>query len=502
MLRIEYSTDLAGGDDYEPDDLCLQAQPLQINGVAQQHTFHQYEDADWGWFDVVSGTTYLIQTSATGENANTELALFDICGAAPIDEEDNTFGPGATMIFQAPYSGPLYVRATNVDGTAYGEGTDYELSVQAEAPPGAVIIVAGRNSVSDPLQPLISETADLAYRTFLAGGYSDDDIHYLNADATRPGVDGEPTEDNVRDAVQTWARTRVGLGVPLWVYFVDHGLVDRFHNDVDEVITPEELDLWLDNLEQHTGVDQVTVIFDACYSGSFIDRYTMGNYGLQTLSRSDRQRVIVSSASSSWLAYGPDVDGDEQPYLFFSNGFFGALGPQGGFQDVWNAYRAGVAYVDTLSQTPWLDDNGDQRMDSSDGARAQERGLGHLSAFGGVNPYIASLAVTEVSEVGEATITAQVVDDVCVQDVWARIFAPSFEPPKGGDGTIPVIDVPSLGLELRGGGIFTETYSGFTETGAYQVAVYARDEDGNYAQPRWVWVGEAQVYLPLVLRGD
>jgi hypothetical protein len=509
-LRIDYSTDLPGGDDYEPDDTCAQAQPLQINGVAQQHTFHQYEDADWSWFDVVSGTTYLIQTSATGENADTELALFETCGEAPIDEEDNAFGPGATMVFQAPYTGPAYVRVTNVDGLVYGEGTDYELSVQAESAVGAVVIVAGRDSLDDELQPLITATGNRAYETFLAGGYTDDDIQYLNADLAQLGVDGAPTWENVRDAIQTWARTRVGLGVPLWVYLIDHGEVDRFHNDVGEVVTPAELDLWLDNLEQHTGVDQVTVIFDACFSGSFIDLYESNGWGLETLSRNDRQRVIVSSTSSSWYAYGPPLDGAWEPYLFFSNGFLHALGPEGGYQDVWNAYQAGVGYVESMgqvpglgsiaSQTPWLDDNGDQRMDSSDGTRAQERGLGHLSAFGGVNPYIASLEVTDVSEAGEATITAEVVDDGALDMVWARVFAPSFEPPESGDGTIPVIDVPEVALV--GSSIFTGTYSGFTETGVYQVAVCARDGDGNYAQPRWVWVGETRIYLPLVLRSN
>jgi hypothetical protein len=297
---------------------------------------------------------------------------------------------------------------------------------------------------------------------------------------------------------------------------IDHGQVDRFHNEIEQVVTPAELDMWLDNLEQHRGVDQVTVIFDACFSGSFIDLYEVTEqgvtYGAETLSRDDRQRVIVSSTSSDWWAYGPPTDGSWEPYLFFSNGFLHALGPEGGFQNVWNAYQAGVQYVEAMGQepgwghsvglqAPWLDDNGDQRMDNSDGTQAQQRGLGHAVALGGTAPYIESLTVTEVNEAAEATIIAEVVDDGAVEAVWARIFAPSFESPQGEDGSIPVIEVPEVELEKKSSGAFRGKHSEFTEKGAYQIGVYARDEDGNYARPRWVLVGEKKVYLPLVIRG-
>ena len=513
-LRIEYATASADGDDYEPDDTCTQAQSIQVGGVAQTHNFHQYQDDDWVWFDAQAGNSYLVKTTNEGERAHALLEIYAECGEPPT-ELPVDFGTGASVAFEAEASRRYYVRTLHHDGSVYGLGTEYTLQVGQEGvpaqTPGAVIIVAGRLYASDPQQPLITATGNRAYEIFRDAGYAADDIQYLNAETTELGVDAAPSWENVRDAVQTWARTRVGPEQPVWLYLINHGQVDRFHNDVNEEVTPAELDLWLDNLEQHSKVDQVTVVFDACFSGSFIDTYTQDGYGIQTLSREDRQRVIISSTSSQWWAYGPPND-DWEPYLFFSAGFLHALGREGGYQNVWKAYQAGVQYVESLGQqpgwgisvgqqTPWLDDNGNQKMDTRDGTRAQQRGLGHAVAMGGMNPYIESLTVTEPDEHGAAMVAAEVVDDGTVETVWVRVFAPSFEAPQSADGSIPVLEVPEVELELEGEGVFRGTYSGFTEKGVYQVGVYARDADGNYARPRWVWVGGQKVYLPLILRG-
>jgi hypothetical protein len=514
-LRIEYTTATADGDDYEPDDTCTQAQPIQVGGVAQMHNFHQYQDDDWVWFDAQAGNSYLVKTTNEGERAHALLEIYAECGEPPT-ELPVDFGTGASVSFEADVSRRYYVRTLHHDGSVYGAGTEYTLQVGGEGPPaqapGAVIIVAGRLYASDSKQSLITATGNRAYEIFLDAGYVADNIQYLNTDTTQTGVDAVPSWGNVRDAVQAWARTRVGPEQPLWLYLIDHGNVDRFHNDVGEVVTPAELDLWLDNLEQHSKVDEVTVIMDACFSGSFIDTYREGGYGAETLSREDRHRVIISSTSSQWWAYGPPND-DWEPYLFFSAGFLHALGREGGYQNVWEAYQAGEQYVQAQGQwpgwggsvgqqTPWLDDNGDRKMDTSDGTRAQQRGLGHAVAMGGIIPYIESLTVTEPADNGAATVAAEVVDDGTVETVWVRVFAPSFAAPQSADGSIPVLEVPEVELESDGDGIFRGTYSGFTEKGVYQVGIYARDTDGNYARPRWVWVGGQKVYLPLVTRGN
>jgi hypothetical protein len=310
-----------------------------------------------------------------------------------------------------------------------------------------------------------------------------------------------PSMANIRDAIQDWARTRVGLGLPLWVYLADHGQVDRFHNDVGETVTAAELNLWLSNIEATSGVDQVNVVIDACHSGSFIDTYQSGDYGLDEIS--GHGRVVVGSTTSRWFAYAPYiVPGQPVPLMYFSDGFWHALDHG---HDVWSAFLAGRATVeaagqlcgdyDYVCQRPWLDDTGDAWFDAADGQMAQGRGL--AASFGGaIAPYIDWLEVSDVAE-GQATISAQVRDDGSVTRVWARVFAPSFEPPESTDGSVPIVEVPEVELYSTGDDAYQLEYSGFIEAGMYQVVLYALDDEGNAAMPKWVKAGESVVDTPL-----
>ena len=503
-LQIDYTVTSASGDDYEPDDTCAQAAPLQVNGAAQTHTFHQYQDSDWGWFDATAGVTYILQTTNTGERADTVLEVYNQCGQPPTDREDNAFGPGASLSFAAPSSGRYYVRVLQQDSTVFGENTNYDLSVRTQQITGAAIIVAGRLRTNDAVQPMISASANLAYQNLLRGGLSPANIHYLNADLSQPGVDDTPTKEHLRDAIQTWARSRVGLGTPLWLYLVDHGDVDRFHNEVGEVVSAAELDLWLSNLEATTGVDQINVILDACFSGSFIDTQLSGDYGLNEIS--GHGRLVIASTSSRWWAYGPPMTpGQAPPPLYFSSGFWPALGSG---SDAWIAFLAGRARVeadlgrcgdyDYSCQRPWLDDTGDAWFDAADGLIAQGRGLAAAMA-GGVAPYIDWITVDRDS----GKIQAQVRDDGSITRVWARVFAPSFTLPEGTTGEVPIIEVPEVELVHSSNDTFVASNMSFSETGPYQVVVYARDQDGDVSSPKSAATAQKEVswpiYLPVVI---
>ena len=80
------------------------------------------------------------------------------------------------------------------------------------------------------------------------------------------------------------------------------------------------------------------------------------------------------------------------------------------------------------------------------------------------------------------------------------MFAPSFELPQTDDGSVPVVEVPEVDLESGSGNTFAMSYDVFSEEGVYQVVFYAMDNEGKTAMPKWVWIGEKKVYLPLILR--
>jgi hypothetical protein len=500
-LRIEYSTQVPYADDYEPDDACAAARPIAVNGAAQDHTFHQQADADWAWFDGVAGMTYVIETRNIGTRTNTIIEPHAVCTAPPT-AGGRAFGPGYTISFTATTSGRYYLKVYNHDLTAFGADTDYTLSVRAVQPSAVAVIVAGHDGAYSA-QDNITYAADRAYRIFRNAGIPKSNIRYLAPqaahDADGDGINdiaGPPTVVNVRAAVQDWPRERgVALGVPLYLYLVDHGLVDRFKADGDtptSQITAADLNLWLSNLEATSGADNINVIIDACYSGSFIDETATGPATI-----AGRNRVIVASTTSDWQAFGP-AGGQG---LYFSNAFFSALENE---QSLYASFLAGRQAVEAqdLLQRPWLDDNGDRRFDTTDGALASGRAVRRV-AFGGQSPRIERIS----GDARTGRIQAQITDDSAQVSVRVEVFAPSYVPPQGdGSGTTRIVNVPLVTLsDPDGDGVYTGMYN-FIESGTYRLVAHAQDGEGNLGLPvsgvAGAEGGSFRLHLPLILRSQ
>ena len=486
------------GDAYEPDDTCAQASALATDGTVQQHTFHQQADEDWAHFTVVSGTTYVLQAASTSPGADLELELHGACGQPPLPPDDeDTFGHDARLIFTAPSNGTYYVKVLNYDPAVHGPDVTYELSVRAQSPAPIVVIVAGRNE-RDQLQDNITFMGDQAYRAFRHAGVPRENIRYLSVGADRDAdqdehldVDDLPTRDNVRYAVRDWPGERgLNSGKPFYLYLVDHGGTDYYCAmgcESESWVRTEDLDGWLSDLEASTGVDEVNVIIEACYSGSFIDVTT---YGPAEVSSSGR--VVIASTGSRRRAFPSQRGG------YFSDAFFTALGDNA---DLWTAYVTGrtAAQAAWVEQTPWLDDNGDAVTDGNDGLVARGRGL--VAFGGGAIPVVDWLEVGEVSESGVATITAKIRDDVAVLTATVEIYRPGLAVPDTGEGETPVLPVTRKELNYDDeDGVYKVVYAGFTAEGMYRLVTYAWDNDGNLSLPCETTVGEAKVYLPLVLR--
>jgi hypothetical protein len=483
----------AGGDPYEDDDFCTLARFLSTDGTLQEHTFHRPGDEDWIGFQAAAGKRYVIfgQVPA-GSPADLAITAYVSCDGLPGPNQDMSFSPDVRVEFRATADGPILLQLVNHTVAVAGDHVRYSISVrQIEEQPrvGALIIVAGRLKETDKLQPNIHAVTDQVYRLFQAHGYTNDRIYYLATDLALPGVDARATRANLRAAIINWAAERVGLEQPLNLYLMDHGNHDLIYldNPRGEVVTPGELNDWLNELETLRPGLKVNIFIEACYSGSFIDL-------TQRISKAGR--VVITSTGSTNVAYASTKG------AIFSDYFFASLGRgeslYQGFQSASDAVRAIV-----LAQTPWLDDNGNGvPNDPDDGREAQRRGF----TFSGTladepwPPYIAEAISPATIEGGTGVLRARVLDDRAVRRVWAVIYPPSYRPPAPGEELVTET-LSTIVLLDQGNGWYAASYHGFTERGDYRVVIYAEDGDNVEARPLALRFSTGtRVFLPLVLR--
>lgn len=490
------------GDIYEKDDTCTLARSIPLNGSIQEHTFHQNADEDWVKFDVVAGESYRI------EGRVPPLAPVDLvlephrnCTGGADPAQNYTFSPDVALDWKADTTGTIYIKLLNDRVSQFGPQAAYLLSVRRleRYKAGALIIVAGRKGENDPLQSNIHFLSNRVYQLWHGRGYAADRIRYL---ATNLALDGDgdgssdvyglPSKTNLQSAIVDWAKTLLKADEPLTIYMIDHGDNDKFYLDSprNQLLVPQELDQWLDQLESVIPGIKVNVIIEACRSGSFIDPQQ---------SISGPNRVIISSTSAQQDAY-VSAQG-----AFFSDKLLDSLSQgrtlQAAFQEAkW------YAQVQRAEQTAWLDDSGDGQPNSiNDGNLAITRGFGLPDRLGSNEPppfqwepFVAQAEVRNEDDTRQE-IWAEVSDDKAVQSVFVVIYPPSYQPPDSGDELLAA--PPPLSLQNRGNGWFAATYGEFDEIGEYRILVYAEDEDG--LRSRLVELTRSvgtRVYLPLITR--
>ena len=359
---------------------------------------------------------------------------------------------------------------------------------------GAVIIVAGHNE-DYSLQSNIDASANRAYRIFRGAGFTKDQIRYLASSSQDPDGDGvsevaaPSTTANIESAIENWAKTRVDADKPLFLYMMDHGLVENFCADGcggGGTTGSATLSDMLSTLENETNVHEVNVIIEACHSGSFIDRLNV----VDSLSKAGR--VIITSTDRDHNAYA-SAQG-----AYFSDAFFTCIASSKDLKTCFNQAKNAVT-VTPNGQAPWLDDNGDGVSNAGDGSIAQARYVAKF--FGASPPAITTAAVTVAGTSG--TLTARVqAGSAKIDTVWAAIFAPSFQAPSTTtlDLGAPVV---KLDPDPNTPGAYVASYpNGFTEAGQYRVVFYARDKSDDYAAPRLVLPGTISrpfaTFLPMV----
>jgi hypothetical protein len=145
------------------------------------------------------------------------------------------------------------------------------------------IILAGGFNVS----PAFVDATDKAHEALINLGYMD--IQYFRPDTLE---DYAPTIEHLKTAIQ-WASDADRL----ILFIAGHAeKTGNFRINENQYLTATTLDQWLDELHDIKPQEQI-VIYDACYSGSFIP---------QLMPDSGKKRYILSSATSDQTALFED----------------------------------------------------------------------------------------------------------------------------------------------------------------------------------------------------
>jgi len=148
----------------------------------------------------------------------------------------------------------------------------------------AIVIAGGGAQSGNTLWDTTEFITNYIYNVLINKGFDNDEIYYLNAKGWAD-FNGDGFDDQITDAPKParaitaadvkqafeWAKNKGKLGIPLYLFFIDHGSVDKLLLSKIEAITATEFKTLLDDYQEVTQND-VVVLIDACYSGSFSQR--------------------------------------------------------------------------------------------------------------------------------------------------------------------------------------------------------------------------------------
>jgi len=262
-------------------------------------------------------------------------------------------------------------------------------------------------------------------------------------------------------------------GSRFWVNDLNgNGLTDE-----EEIITPAQVDGWLEQLPENTPVN---IIIDAYQSGAFV----------QELSQLGRV-VVTSTEENGPVGFG--LNG----WLSFSQFFFSKV------REGDNIHRAHLKATGAMrdiprifrGQNPQLEDEGNGRAnETTDGVRAVRRWVGYSDLQQNLPPQIQGISLPQAIELEKPAVksvlsryamtTAQAEAGVAIhayvedyekdlKQIKGIIISPnSFEPLR------------KITLTNAGGQRYEATLTGMIEPGIYAILIMAEDGADNLSDPK------------------
>jgi hypothetical protein len=207
------------------------------------------------------------------------------------------------------------------------------------------IIVCGYDDLPDTFD----EDTEGMYQVLRNLFIPDDHIFFVSPHTTHTGVDRPTSIANVQWAINQVA-SQADANDKVLFFYSSHGGIDSLScvpgSPGGGYISAADLDNWLDAITS----DELSIIIEACHSGSLIGRYANGTYVASEddlTGDGETNRTIFTSASTDTSSY-PDVDspGDPNP-------------GDSGSETIWG-------YVEAFS-VPAADTNGDGDISFGEG---------------------------------------------------------------------------------------------------------------------------------------
>ncbi len=348
-----------------------------------------------------------------------------------------------------------------------GTQTDSETGTQK-----AIIVAGGGPYSGNTLWDATQVCTNYAYRVLMYQGFSKETIYYLSADSDLDldgngafdDVDADATKANLQYAITSWASDADDLVI----YITDHGGNQTFRLSESELLSAADLNAWISQAETAiTG--NVALIYDACQSGSFLAPLAPS---------SGTTRILVTSAGEDERAYFTSGGSLSFSYLFWGCIFNGmSIG------DAFISTKNAVEYT-YANQTPGLDDTGNGLPNEiSEGNIAGTIYIGNGVVSADDIPVIGSISPAQTLSDGSSTATVwarNIVDANGISRVWAVITPPDS---SSVDPSEPVLTLPVIEMTADSQGMYSGTYTDFSQSGTYNVAVYAEDAFGSISFP-------------------
>jgi len=459
-----------------------------------------------GLSSLLSGQTVKLWMKKPGATAAGPVTgTTDADGMAEFTPADFTtagivFDSAGTWQFLAEFEGDdNFLQSTSTD---YDDPESVRFTVKDSA--GYAVIVVGKLDAGGEGHDSHAKTADYAYRVFRDRGFAEEDIYYLREGDVQPAPDiyvddTTPTQSDVQNAIESWALGEMNAtAAPLYVVFTDHGGRDKFYvysgsYDETQVITPDELDGYLDTLQ--AGLDaeaqdeDIVLMYGACHSGSFIPTV------------SGEHRVIITSASEDEVSHrgvaepGEIRDGEVFVTELFRNTSAGKtlkesfdLASEKTAEYTASKSNAGAS---DQPQHALLDDNADGEgtiaplsvEPGEDGSHAHELVLGY-----GVNApdSVGWITVTQTLVIGPTDpvgeLFAEPTEDPSGHTAWMEVKTPDYEGATRVDETNPdnlqeAVVMEPFDSQYPSGGAFCWNDFGTTleDPGTYKVFYYVKD---------------------------